>query len=101
MLLIYIPSIRGEGGVIDYDKQATWNLLHISMDTHRQRLIDEHLGNLLQTITSLQTKFSNMNFSDKSRYNRLFQKVVHKEGKSSINFIKILQILRIYIISGK
>ena len=29
-----------------------------------------------------------MNFSDQNRYNRMFQQVVHKGGKSIINYIK-------------
>ena len=32
-----------------------------------------------------------MTFSYKSRYDRLFQKVSHKGGESSMNYIKILQ----------
>ena len=32
-----------------------------------------------------------MTFSDKSRYNRLFQKVTHKLGESEMNYIKIFQ----------
>ena len=32
-----------------------------------------------------------MNFADKSRYDRTFQQVTHKGGKSSINYIKRFQ----------
>ena len=32
-----------------------------------------------------------MNFSDKSRYDRTFQKVKHKGGESAMNYIKIFQ----------
>ena len=32
-----------------------------------------------------------MTFSDKSRYDRLFQKVTHKIGEQAINYIKKLQ----------
>ena len=32
-----------------------------------------------------------MYFSDTSRYDRLFQKVTHKEGVSATNYIKIFQ----------
>ena len=32
-----------------------------------------------------------MNFSDKSRYNGLFHQVVHKEGDSAIDYIKVFQ----------
>ena len=30
-------------------------------------------------------------FADKSRYNRIFQKVTHKGGESVMNYIKIFQ----------
>ena len=30
-----------------------------------------------------------MNFSDQTRYNRPFQKVLHKGGESAINYMKI------------
>ena len=42
-------------------------------------------------ITIFQLKCENMNFADKSRYNGMFQKVVHKGGESSINCINIFQ----------
>ena len=32
-----------------------------------------------------------MTFADKSRYDRTFQQVTHKGGKSAINYIKIFQ----------
>ena len=32
-----------------------------------------------------------MNFADKIRYDRIFQKVTHKGGESAINYIKIFQ----------
>ena len=32
-----------------------------------------------------------MNFADKSRYYRTFQKVTHKGGESAINYIKIFK----------
>ena len=30
-----------------------------------------------------------MTFADQNRYNRMFQQVMHKEGQSEINYIKI------------
>ena len=33
-----------------------------------------------------------MTFARKSRYERIFQQITRKEGESSINWIKILQI---------
>ena len=32
-----------------------------------------------------------MNFSDKSRYDRIFQQVTHKGGESAMNYIKKFQ----------
>ena len=39
----------------------------------------------------MQSHCENMTFSDKSRYDRNFQQVTHKEGGSTINYIKIFQ----------
>ena len=39
----------------------------------------------------MQPQCANITFSDKSRYNILFQKVIHKGGESSINYNKIFQ----------
>ena len=42
-------------------------------------------------IEKLQSHCANMNFADKSRYDRIFQQGTHKGGKSVINYIKIFQ----------
>ena len=34
---------------------------------------------------------ANMNFVDKSRYNRIFQQVIHKGRQSEMNYTKIFQ----------
>ena len=39
----------------------------------------------------LQSHCSNMTFSDKSRYDRMFQQVTHKGGESKMNCIKRFQ----------
>ena len=39
----------------------------------------------------LQSHFADMNFADKSRYDRTFQKVTNKGGGSAINYIEIFQ----------
>ena len=39
----------------------------------------------------LQSHCANMTFSDKSRYDRTFQQVTRKGGKSAIKYIKIFQ----------
>ena len=48
------------------------------MDALSQRLIDEYTVYGVQAMNILQSQCENMYFSDKSIYNRLFQKVVHK-----------------------
>ena len=65
--------------------------MYAYIDAHFQIVIDEDLGDVLQSITILQYQFVNMTFSDQIRYNRLFQKVIHKVVKSSINYINKFQ----------
>ena len=72
MLLMDYPSLRGEN-FPNYNKQSNLNLLHVYIDARIQRLIYEYPGYGLQAITRLQSQFSNMTFSDKSRLNRMFQ----------------------------
>ena len=80
MIIMDCLSIRG--GYIPYCyKQSIWCILYAFMDAHIQRLIDEYPGGGLQYITILKSQCANINFSDKSRYNRLFWKVVHKVGE--------------------
>ena len=89
MLIKYL-SITGYY-LPEYNKQATWDLLHVYIDAHSQMLIDEYPRGCLQAITILQSQCENMNFSDKSRYNWLFHKVVHQGGGSEINYINTLK----------
>ena len=77
--------------MIDYSKQATCNLLYAYIYANSQRLIYEYPGDGVQAITRLQSQYANMNFSDKSIYNRLVQQVLHKGGESEIDYIKIFQ----------
>ena len=87
MLLMNYPSIRGEDS-IDYSKKATWNLLHAYIDANSQRLIDEYPGNEIKSMSILKSKCLNITFSDQIRYNRLFQKVIHKLGESGFIYTK-------------
>ena len=59
------------------------------IDAYSQILIDEFPGDKLQAIAILQSQCADMTFADQIRYNRMFQKVVHKGGGSAINYIKI------------
>ena len=45
----------------------------------------------LYVLKKLQSHCANMTFADKSSYDRTFQQVTHKEGESSINYIKRFQ----------
>ena len=47
----------------------------------------------------LQSHCANMNFADKSRYDRTFQKVTHKGGESAINYIKRFQNAQVLSVS--
>ena len=87
MLLMNYPSTRGEE-IPDYDKKFTWNLLREYIDAHSQILVDECPGDLVQSISIVQPQCANMTFADQSRYNRMFQQLVHKGGESEINYIK-------------
>ena len=54
-------------------------------------LIYEYSGGVLQDLTRLQYQCADMTFYEKSRYNRLFHKVVHKGGESEIKYTKRFQ----------
>ena len=84
------PSIEGEG-IPYYAEQYTWNIVHAYIDAHSQRLIYAYPGYGIEAVTRLQPQCANTTFAEKSRYNRYFQKVVHKGGESAINYIKIFQ----------
>ena len=90
MLLMNYTFIREED-FPDYAKKATCNLLHTYIDAHSKILIYEYIGDGVQAISRMQSQCANMNFSDQSRYNRLFQKVIHKGGESEINYINRFQ----------
>ena len=77
MLLMEYPYIIEEA-LPNYDKNSTWNILHAYIYSHSQTLIDEYTGDGLQAISILQYQFANTTFSDQSRYNILFQQVIHK-----------------------
>ena len=62
-------------------------------------MIDELPIDGMKCIEKLQSHCANMTFYNKSRYDRTFQHVTHKGGKSAINYMKIFQnahVLSIY-----
>ena len=84
------PYIRGEW-LPDYAWKAIWKLLHAYIYAHSQISIDKYPRYGVQAISRFQYQCENMTFADQSRYNRIFQQVVHKVGWSEINYIKRFQ----------
>ena len=90
-VLIDYPKIGGDDIIEDYAKKAIRNLLHANIDVHSRRLIAGLPKYGIKCTEKLQSHFANMTFADKSRYERIFQQVTHKEGGFAINYIKIFQ----------
>ena len=65
--------------------------MYSNIDVHSRRLIAEFPGHGMKCIEKLQSNCANMTFADKNRYDRIFQKVTHKEGESAMNYIKIFE----------
>ena len=65
--------------------------MHANIDVHIRRLISEFPKDGIKCIDKLQSYCANINFADKSRYDRTFQQVTHKGGESAINYIKRFQ----------
>ena len=63
----------------------------IEQNGHRKRLIAEFPGYGINFIEKLQSHYSNMTFSEKSWYDRNFQKVTHKGWELAMNYINIFQ----------
>ena len=89
-VLLNYPK-KGGWNIKEFSKKAIMNILHANIDVRSRRLTTEFPGNGMKFIEKLQSHFANMNFSDKSIYDRIFQQVVHKGGESEINYIKIFQ----------
>ena len=64
----------------DFVKKAISNILHDNIDVHSRILIAELPGDEVKCIAKLQSHCANMTFSEKSRYDRIFQQVTHKGG---------------------
>ena len=79
-LLLDYPKIGGDDVIGDHAKKYIRNLLHANIDVHRRRLIAEFPKYGIKCIEKLQSHCANMTFADKSRYDRTFQQVTHKEG---------------------
>ena len=64
-----------------YVKKAIRNLLNENIDVYSRRLIAKFSVDGVKYISKLQSHCANMNFSDKIRYDRIFQKFTHKGGE--------------------
>ena len=62
--------------------------MHKNIDVHSRILIADFSGYGIKCIEKLLSHCANMNFSDKSRYDRIFQQVTHKVGEYAMNYIK-------------
>ena len=89
-VIIDYPKIGG-GDIGDYAKNSMRNLLHANIDVHSIILITRFPMDGINCIQKLQSYCANMNFSDKSRYDKTLQKVTHKGGESAMNYIKRFQ----------
>ena len=87
-VLLDYPKIGGDDIIEDDAKKAIRNILHANIDVHSRILIAEFPKYGIKYIEKLQSHCANMNVSDKSRYDRTFQKVTHKGGVSAINYMK-------------
>ena len=65
--------------------------MHANIGVNSRRFISEFPVDRVKYIEKLQSHCANMNFSDKNRYDRIFQQVTHKGGEYAIKYIKISQ----------
>ena len=77
-VLLDYPKIGGGDIIEDYAKKSIKNLLHANINVHSRILISEFPKDGIKCIEKLQSHCANMNFADKSRYERTFQQVTHK-----------------------
>ena len=66
-------------------QKAIQNLLHVNIDVYSRRLIYEFPGDGVKYVSKLQSHCEDMTFSDKSRYDRIFQQVTHKVRESAMD----------------
>ena len=89
-LLIDYQTLGGED--IKYHvMKAISSLLYANIYVNIRRLISELLGYGVKFISKLQYHCANMTFTDKSRYDSIFQKLSHKGGEWVMNYINSFQ----------
>ena len=72
-VLLDYPKIGGHDVIEDYAKKAIRKLLHANIDVQSRRFTAELPKDGVKCIENLQSHCANMNFADKSRYDRTFQ----------------------------
>ena len=82
-VLLDYPKIGRHDIIEDYAKKSIRNLLHANIYVNSRRLIVESPKDGIKCIAKLQSHCVNMTFSDKSRYDRIFQQVTLK-GEESV-----------------
>ena len=65
--------------------------MHANIDVYSRSLISGFSEDGVKGIEKIQSHCTNMNVSEKSRYDRIFQQFTHKGGESSMNCIKRFQ----------
>ena len=93
--LLDYPKIGGES-IKEFAKDTIRNLFHTYIDIRIRRLVAEFPGDGVKSIAKIQSHCTNMNVSDKSRYDRIFQQFTHKGGESTMNCIIRLKMHRIF-----
>ena len=87
-VLLDNPKIGGDD--IEYNAiNSIGNILHANINVHSRRFIAEFPIDGIKCIKNFQSHCANMNFADKSRYERTFQHVTHKRGESTMKYIKV------------
>ena len=73
--------------------------MHANIYVYSRILIYEFPRYGIKCIEKLQSHCANMNFSEKSRYDRIFQEVQHKGREGIINHINIFQNAQFQLVS--
>ena len=79
-VLLDYSKIEGDDVIGNYAKKAIRNLFHANIYVHSTILIAEFPKDGIKCLEKLQSHSANMTFADKSRCDRNFQQVTHKEG---------------------
>ena len=94
-VLLDHQTIGGED-IKYYVKKSIMNLLHANIDFHIIMLIDELAVHWVKFPSKIQSHCANMNFSDKSRYDRISRRFHTKEENQQWVTSKYSKMHRLY-----